>query len=161
MSLAWSGSTEGRTHAYAGSKERLVQGQEQSREGDELPPWELCHHVLALSLCETTQGVMYFTGTDPAAFFISCNIQYSHPFETIHLFIKIKSNKRCINPQYSVTKMNYHLEPVFQIVVLLYPHNSMRALGLLAQFKRLEDYAEFTLFSYICKNQQGESKRIF
>lgn len=138
-----------------------MQGQEQGREGEELPPWELCHHILALSVSETTQGVMYFTGADPAAFFISYNIQYSHPFETIHLFIKIKSNKRCINPQYSVTKMNYHLESVFQIVVLLHPHNSTRALGLLAQFKRLEDYAEFKLFSCICKNQQGESNRIF
>lgn len=138
-----------------------MQGQEQGREGEELPPWELCHHILALSVCETTQGVMYFTGADPAAFFISHNIQYSHPFETIHLFIKIKSNKRCINPQYCVTKMNYHLESVFQIVVLLHPHNSTRALGLLAQFKRLEDCAEFKLFTCICTNQQGEANRIF
>lgn len=106
-----------------------MQGQEQGREGEELPPWELCHHILALSICGTTQGVMYFTGADPAAFFISYNIQYSHPFETIHLFIKIKSNKRCINPQSSVTKMNYRLESVFQIVVLLHPHNFTRALG--------------------------------
>lgn len=66
-----------------------------------------------------------------------------------------------MNPQYSVTKMNYHLESVFQIVVLLHPHNSRRALGLLAEFKRLEDYAEFKLCSCICKNRQGQSNRIF
>lgn len=138
-----------------------MQGQEQGREGEELPFWELCHPVLASSVCETTRGVMYFNGADPAAFFISYNIQYSHPFETIHLFIKIKSNKRCINPQYSVTKLNCHLESVFQNVVLLHPHSSTRALGSLAQFKSPEDYAEFRLFICICKNQLSESKGHF
>lgn len=112
---------------------RLVQGQEQGREGEELPPWELCHPLLASNVCETTQGVMYFTGADPAAFFISYNIQYSHPFETIHLFIKIKSSKRCIKPPYSVTKLNCHSESVFQNVVLLHPHHPTRALGSLAE----------------------------
>lgn len=128
---------------------------------EELPPWELCHPVLASSVCENTQGVVYFTGVDPAAFFISCNIQYSHPFETIYPFIKVKSNKRCITPQYSVTKLNCHLEFVFQDVVLLHPHNSTRALGSLAQFKGPEDCAEFRLFECICKNQLCESNRIF
>lgn len=71
---------------------------------------------------------------DPAAFFISCNIQYSHPFETIHLFIKIKSNKRLLSPQKSVTKLSCHSKSVFQNVALLHPHSSMRARGSLARF---------------------------
>lgn len=105
---------------------------------------------------------MHINGDDPAAsFFISGNIQYSHSFETIHLFIKIKSSKRHINPQYSVTELNCHSESVFQDVALLHPHNSMRALRSLAWFHRPEVCAEFKLFIGICKNQLPESNSVF
>lgn len=137
-----------------------MQGQEQGREGEEPPPWERCHSMLASSTCETTQGVMYFSGADLASFFITYNIQYSHPFETLHLFIKVKNNKRCINSQCSVTKLNCHLESVFQNL-FLHPHYFTSALGSLAQFKRPEDCVEFRLFICICKNQLCESNRIF
>lgn len=78
-------------------------------------------------------------------FFISRNIQYSHPFETIRLFSKIKSNKRLLSPQKSVTKLSCHSESVFQNVALLHPHSSMRARRLLARFHRPEVGAEFRL----------------
>lgn len=74
-----------------------MKGQEQGREGEELPAWELCHPVLASSVYENTRGVMYSAELTLLLYLISYNIQYSHPFETIHLFIKIKSIKRCIN----------------------------------------------------------------
>lgn len=68
-------------------------GQEQGREGGELPPWELCHPLQTLSVCEITQGVVGSAGATPAAFCVSDSIQASCPFGTVHLVRKMKSSK--------------------------------------------------------------------